>query len=222
MPNLKPPTLYTGTPATTVLPAGTILFRIHRKAYPADSFNPGPCDRYYGGGRFDGTLDDPYSFLYAGETVANAIAETLLRDLPFDDVGERLLARGYLKGRRLSALRINDDLVVVDLRTGPALGQVSQDTWLTTADPISYAQTRHWGHWIRTHAPDASGYVWFSRREPATSAYILFGDNTPALSVVDDPAAASLPSVAQRDLDTPQGRRFVRHHLQNYRVSITR
>ncbi len=102
---------------------------------------------------------------------------------------------------------------IVDLRTSPALAQVSQDTWLTMTDPRDYAQTRHWGHWIRTHTPTAAGYVWYSRREAVTEAFVLFADRVAAGTITNDPSHPDLPKPAERDFDTPQGKRHLRHRL---------
>lgn len=222
MPNLQPPAAYSGTPASTTLAAGTTVFRIHQKRFPAEAFNPVPCHRYYGGGRFDSTDDDVYAYLYAGQTPATAIAETMLRDLPFDDTGARQLPTAAYQGRRLSALSIKADLELVDLRTSPALAQVAQDTWLTMTDPRDYAQTRHWGHWIRDQSPTASGYVWYSRREAATEAYVLFDDRIPSGTIVEDPHHPDLPSAQEQDFDTSRGQRHLRRRLAAYNVTIAR
>lgn len=220
--NLEPPSAYTRTPATTALPAGTSLFRIHQKRFPAQAFNPVPSHRYYGGGRFDSTHDDRYGYLYAGEKPATAIAETMLRDLPFDDTGARQLPAAAYQGRRISALTVQTDLELVDLRTSPALAQVAQDTWLTMADPRDYAQTRHWGHWIRSKSPSAAGYVWYSRREVATLAYVLFEDRIPSGAIDHDPHNPGLPTPDEQDFDTPRGNRHLRRLLGLYNVAIAR
>ncbi len=149
-----------------MLPAGSILFRVHPVEFLPDEFSPELTHRYYGGGRFDSTEDDRYPFLYAGESIGVAIAETLLRDLPPDDLGVLQLPSAKVRGRRISAIATTADLKLVSLCSARELGAVGQDTWLTTCDQRSYAQSRHWAHWIRSHAPEAAGYRWMSRREP--------------------------------------------------------
>jgi RES domain len=156
-----------------------VLFRVHQARYKAADFNPVPTHRYYGGGRFDSTDDDRYPYLYAGESVAVAVAETLLRDLAVNPIGMLLLPLAKVRGRRISAITTTTDLALVSLRSAFDLGAVAQDTWLTTCDPRDYAQSRHWAHWIRAQAPSAAGYVWLSRREPTQDAYVLFGDRCP-------------------------------------------
>ena len=222
MANVKPPAAPPGSPVLTTVAAGTVLYRIHQKIYTADSFNPLPSHRYYGGGRFDGTNDDPYPFLYAGGTVDNCIAETLLRDLPVADTGARSLARVKVRGRRISALTVATDIEVVSLVSGTDLGAVAQDPWLTVADPCDYAQTRHWGHWIRQHASTAGGYVWASRREPMTMSYVLFGDRVPAGAVSDTPSDPALPLGVRADFDSRAGLLHLRRKLRQWNVTIAR
>jgi hypothetical protein len=197
------------------------LFRVHPKQYDAHVFNPMPSHRYYGGGRFDATDDDAYSFLYAGQSVDVAIAETLLRDLVPNDVGVRQLPRPKVAGRRISSIEVAVDLDVVSLRSAEDLGAVAQDTWLTMSDPRDYAQSRHWGHWIRTVAPAASGYVWKSKRDPVLDAYVLFGDRTPASALVTS-NHPSVPPGALADFDTFRGRRELRIRLARYGVAVSR
>jgi hypothetical protein len=219
--NVKPPTAYAGIPRTTVLAANTVLYRLHPKHYPADEFSPVLSQQYYGGGRFDPTKDEVYKYLYAGETVDVAIAECFLRDLMPDDAGVRQLPFARVTGRRISAICVGTDLEIVSLRSGEDLGAVAQDPWLTTCDPRDYAQSRHWGHWIRSHADTACGYVWLSRRESVASAYILFEDRIPpgAITTCSDPG---VPSGDSADFDAPRGRRELRNWLSRYRVALSR
>jgi hypothetical protein len=219
--NVKPPAHYAQTPELATLSAGSILFRVHQKRFPAEAFNPELSHRYYGGGRFDATDDDPYPYLYAGTTVDVAVAETLLRDLSPDDVGIRQLAVPKVAGRRISAIEVTANLELVSLRSGTDLGAVAQDTWLTMCDPRDYAQSRHWAHWIRSHAKSAAGYVWLSRREPGAAAYVLFGDRFSPTAIVST-AHPDVPNGDEADFDTPRGRRALRRRLTRYGVALSR
>jgi RES domain len=221
MANALPPGAYAGLPARTLLAAGTVLLRVHLTAFPPDSFNPSPSHRYYGGGRFDATDDDRYPYLYAGESVGVAIAETLLRDLPFDNTGIRQLPVPKIRGRRISAVRTTADLEMVSLRSAADLGAVAQDPWLTTCDPGDYAQSRHWAHWIRSQAPSAAGYVWMSRREPTQRAFVLFGDRV-AANAVTAVTDSRVPPGDEAEFDTPRGRRALRRRLTAYGVALSR
>jgi hypothetical protein len=198
-----------------------VLFRVHQKKYAADDFNPVPSDRYYDGGRFDATDDDRYPFLYAAPDVDVALSETFLRDLSPDSTGPRLLPVAKVKGRRVSAISVQVDLELVSLCSGVDLGALSQDTWLTTCEPRDYAQTRHWGHWIRAHVTDACGFQWMSRREPVKPSYVLFEDRMPTNAIVAC-ADPSVPSGDGADFDTRQGKRELRKRLSRYGVSLVR
>lgn len=221
MPNALPPRTPAGAPVLKTLAAGSILFRIHQKSHAAGGFNPKLAHQYYGGGRFDATVDDEYPYIYAGESTGVAISETFLRDLPVDSSGPRILLKSGVRKRRISAVRVQADLPVLQLVTGIELGQVSQDPWLTTCDPRDYAQTRHWGHIIREWAPGAAGFAWRSRREPALCSYVLFGDrcHSSDLTECSDPG---LPAGAAVDFDTPQGIRWLRGQLASYGVTLAR
>ncbi|WP_185751263.1 RES family NAD+ phosphorylase [Arthrobacter sp. 31Y] len=201
------------------LPSGTTLYRVHKKAYSADGFSPVLSHRYYGGGRFDATLDDQYSFLYAGQTLDVAIVETLLRDFDYDAKGNYILPRSVYAGRRFSAVATVGDLELVGMRTRSELSSFKQSPWITHAPPAEYAQTRHWGHWIRSKAPTAAGYVWHSRQEPELRSYVFFGDRLAgrAIEVVDDP---NIPSGSAADFDTEAGLMTLRELLEPYGVTV--
>ena len=221
MANLRPPERYAGTPALTSLPAASVLFRVHHSDHPAHEFNPTLSHRYYGGGRFDSTPDDCYSYLYAAETIEAAIVESLMRDLPFDGEGVLQIPRGLIKGRRISAVQTQADLTLLSLRSAADLSGVSQDPWLISCGPRSYPQSRHWGHWIRSHAPAAAGYVWMSHREPTKQAYVLFGDRIPGDAIETMTDCDLLPE-SEAEFDSSRGRRALIRRLAHYHVALSR
>lgn len=159
------------------VPANTLLVRVHSVRFGPAEFNPNSCPTAEAGGRFD-SLGGEYSYLYAGEDDDVAIAEALLRQVPFPSDGPRQLPRRVLENLVLSRLRTTRELQVVSLR-GADLGQINQDVWLTKCEAADYVETRQWAAAIRTWAPDASGFVWRSRRDEDHLAYVLFGDRTP-------------------------------------------
>lgn len=217
MPRQPPPPDFTGTPPLTTLVAGTVLSRVHDASYPGTSFNPVASHPLFGGGRFDATPTDPYTYLYAAESDDAAVAEALLRDVDANDRGSRFLPKKYWRGRALSRLILTEDLTLITLRTGKQLGAIGQDTWLTTCDSDDYPQTRAWAHWLRAEAPGAQGIVWKSKREPAADALVLFGDRcAPGLV---SPAPGPLAPLAC-DFRTPVGFDWLRSTLSQYRVSI--
>lgn len=58
-PSQSPPARYEGTPSRLRLPAGTVLTRFHNSQFEVTEFNPNLAMDPIGGGRFDGTPDDP-------------------------------------------------------------------------------------------------------------------------------------------------------------------
>ena len=62
-----------------------------RFGYP--HFNPTAAASSFQGGRFDAIPTGECAFLYAAGDDRTAVSEALLRDLPMDDRGARLLPR---------------------------------------------------------------------------------------------------------------------------------
>lgn len=221
MPNVSVPATPPATPARVVLPAGTRLSRIHGIEFAVTAFNPNPADRHWGGGRFDGTDDDPYPFLYAGSDDEIAVCEALLRDLPLEPESGRFLPLAAVAGKALGRLVVKEDIALVGLRTGKELARLGQgDNWLSSAPAAEYGFTRRWGHAIRAWAPWAQGLVWPSRREPAKLAYVFFGDRfAPGQACLEGLAHEVLPS-GQSRLDVDPGRAYLQTILVEYRVAL--
>ncbi|MGX1711401.1 RES family NAD+ phosphorylase [Streptomyces albidoflavus] len=181
MPRYQPPPAPAAPLSGLVLPAGTLLHRVHSTEFAPDAFNPLPAHCLYGGGRFDSTGCEKYGFLYAGLGPLGALGETLLRSLAFDPAGgPRLLPRTALRDRAVSRLRTTADLSLVPLTSAKELGAVHQDTWLVHAEAPDYPYTRDWAHWIRRHSgPWAQGLLWPSKRDPAEECVVLFHDRCP-------------------------------------------
>ncbi len=220
MPNVPPLSDYDGDPMCWTLPAGTPLSRIHNIAWDVCDFNPTLADRHWGGGRFDATEDDQYGYIYAGTSDPVAVSETLLRDLPIDDSGARLLPMRSLQERRFGWLSPRADLDLVSLRSGADLGAVSQDTWLVQAPSHEYGQTRRWAHAIRSWATWATGFVWYSRREPDGLALVFFADRCPPDPFEEITGHTPVPVLDSR-LDLGAGHIYVRELLARYRVTVS-
>ena len=147
-PDQPPPTRYLGAPRRFQLLADTVLTRLHKARFGVTDFNPTVARSAYAGGRFDATPDDAYPFLYGADDDATAVSETLLRDVPSDEHGDRIL---------------------------PAA--VGQDTWLTTASEYALTRRwasaiREWAPWAQgltwrsRREPDGFAYVLFADRCP--------------------------------------------------------
>lgn len=210
-----PPTRFRANPHLRLLPAGTRLWRVHDRRYPAAEFNPTTADPNFGGGRFDPTDRDPFPAYYAGLEAGTVLAETLLRYVPFNDEGVRNIPRAYVRGRRASVVVTAVDLTLVDLCSGEALAAVAQTTWLVQAEASDYHATRRWAAWIREQAPTAHGLIWPSKREGARAVLVIFGDRCPDDCLVVD-------HFAGQDLDGLEGAIWINHQLAPYRAHIRR
>jgi hypothetical protein len=171
------------------------------------------------GGRFDATPEDPYGFLYAAEDDATAVSEVLLRDLPIDERGARLLPGAALRGRRIGWLTNTVDVALVDLRSGVDLAAVGQDTWLTTCPAAEYELTRRWAAALRRWALWASGLTWRSRREPAGFAYVFFADRCPEGCFSEVTEGLPLPA-GDNALDRGAGQLYIAEMLARYSVAL--
>lgn len=172
----------------------------------------------WGGGRFDSTKEAVYGYMYAAAGSRVAVAEALLRDIDPDDRGGRFLPRTAWRERTISVLRTTVDVQLLALRTGPELGAIGQDTWLTTCDSRDYAMTRAWAHWLREVAPDAAGIIWLSKRDPGEPVLALFDDRCPPGLLVRE----SGPTARGVTFDDPEGFDWLRETLGLYRVSVKR
>jgi hypothetical protein len=219
MPDQLPPPDFDGEPHSHLLAAGTVLSRVHSAQFDVCAFNPTLADAHWGGGRFDATANDPYSYLYAAGDDATAVIESLLRDHPADDRGARLLPRIAAHERRISWLRPTVNLQLVSLLSGADLAAVAQDTWLVHARADEYGKTRRWAHAIRSWAPWAQGFVWSSRFNPQGVAYILFGDRCPADCLEAIIISTPVPP-DDNYLDRGAGAVYLAAILQGYRVTM--
>ena len=218
-PRQRPPRQYDGAPASFLLAAGTRLTRIHSAHFGVTDFNPTVAHHWLRGGRFDATPDDPYGFLYAADDDAAAVSEVLLRDLPLDQRGARLLPRVLLRNLRIGWLTTTRDIRLVNLRSGRDLAAIGQDTWLTAGPASEFELTRAWASAIRDWAAWCGGLTWRSRREPEGFAYVLFEDRVPDDYLVEVSSGVPLTGEAQR-LDDGIGRLYVERILESYRVAL--
>jgi hypothetical protein len=161
-------------PATVTLPVGSVLFRVHPELLAATAFNQG----YGEGARFhfiDDGSGEAVPSLYAAETRATAIAETVFHEVPLRPRGDRRVSSWKLQGRMLSSFRTLRDLRLVQLHH-PGLGRLGLEPGeLTATDPSEYARTREWAQALHRHG-DHGGLVWVSRLHNTGRAYTFFGD----------------------------------------------
>jgi RES domain len=161
------------------------------------------------------------TFCYVALDEATALAETLLRDLPFDERGMRVLTSSAVTDRRISGLTLTRDLELVSLIDGKDLAAIGQDYWLVVANGAEYAQTRGWGHWLRRQADWAHGFIWSSLRDRGGLAIVLFGDRCAAAFGKDYQRALlhEVPELAV-DLDDEPGAEWLNKRLEGWRVAV--
>ena len=195
--------------------AGQVLYRVHSRKREAVEFNPTPQDHHFGGGRFDSTPNLRYSYLYAAPDQTTALAERLLRDISFDGMNPtRVLQRKELEGKRLSQVRLAQDVALLSLRTVFDLNAVQQNNdWLVRSQPTEYAFTRRWAHWLRAEAPWAQGFLYESRLAFPNDSLVLFDRcaHSDLLEATGEPA---------RDLDEPDTVRWLDGQLRPFHVRV--
>lgn len=221
MPSAPPPPYYDGTPNRYLLSRGTCLWRVHGRKYGARAFKDQPSDPLFSGGRFDATEADSYPFCYVALDQTTAVAETLLRDLPWDERGTRRLSRAAVERRQISGLTLTCDLELVSLISGPDLAAVAQDEWLVNAKGPEYAQTRGWAHWLRRQSSWAHGFIWSSLRDRGGLAAVLFGDRCAAAfgDKYERTLLHEIPELAV-DLDDVTGAEWLNRRLEPYRTAV--
>jgi len=171
------------------------------KRYAADAFNaPGA-----GNARFSPLVQGAtvVPTLYAASSLAGALMETVLHDVPYPSDGhifdlERVLASTL----HASAVRIGSPLKVVDLTKLGLQRMGIKPSQMLETDADDYSRTRSWAAWLHDAVPRAQGLVWLAGRHPEARAIMLFGDRvSPGIVQADaDPAMRHLRHAEIREL----------------------
>ena len=132
--------------------------------------------------------------LYAADSVAGALMETVLHDVPYPSEGyQHDLDRHLKSDLQASTISIRRQLTVVDLtKLGLQRMNIRPSQMFETNKP-DYPRTREWALWLRQASPKAQGLMWMSARNPESKAIMLFGDRVPADAVVPSHPEDSLP-----------------------------
>ncbi len=176
-------------PRVVRVAAGKVLARVHSEGFSANEPNPG----FGAGGRFHFVQDgrgERVPALYAAETAAAAVAETIFHEVPIRPPAGQTpaVASRKLVGRVLSSIRTRKDLALVELHH-PGLAHLHLEPGEISATlPSEYPRTRAWAQALYD-TTDCAGLVWMSRLHNAAKAYVLFGDRLGAgdLALVEDP-----------------------------------
>lgn len=200
------------SPRLVKIDADTLLWRVHSTDRLATSFKAEPTDEVFGGGRFDATQADPYSFLYAASMPETAILETITRDLPFRTTHFRTIRRANVMNLTLSPVLIIEPLTLISLMSTIDLASALQDEWLIQSESRDYPQTRRWAKWLRLQVPTAQGIVWMSRRDLGNQSVVLFGDRCHRVLGPGTGPAINLASKAGAD--------WLNQRMKPYRIRI--
>lgn len=158
-----------------MVPAGTILQRIHQAGYEPIWFGPGtgkpPTNRF----------DDPrgeYGVCYLGYTRIAAFAETLLRDRP-----SRVVSEANLEFLAISALTVLRDTPVVQahseglVRLGTTAALSGAKLEFPGATPAqSYEHAMAWSRALHDHPDAPQGIAYRSSHDDSLRCLALFGD----------------------------------------------
>ncbi|MFD1211582.1 RES family NAD+ phosphorylase [Arthrobacter sp. GCM10027362] len=178
-------------PQAITLPAGTGLYRVlNNRRHPVE-FNPG----HGGPTRFAFFGDPPVPVLYAAQTEAAVVSETLLHDVPLEGGFLRPLHYCDKVAARITLTR--------DARLASFVGAglrvlKTEASRLTGTDADQYLRTVGWAE--AAHGAGFDGAAWMSRRYDTDLAYVLFGDRFAQDDLVLDPGFGRV-FAAGSDLD---------------------
>jgi hypothetical protein len=158
--------------------AGSLLWRAvsaHRVGTVFREDIPDVDDDGRLGGRFDPNEACRYPYCYLTLDPVTAVAETILRDAPYQAEG-RLILRAKYEHKVMVGMEATRPLSLIRLMDAEDLAAARQDTWIIHAEPRDYPLTRRWAHWYRDCSPRADGLIWPSKRHPGGQVVMLFGD----------------------------------------------
>ncbi|HEX8391059.1 MAG TPA: RES family NAD+ phosphorylase [Longimicrobium sp.] len=164
-------------PPCVVVPAGTVLWRVHPAAMGAVWF--GPDQRRPARFRFD-AADHEFGVCYFGDSLAVAFLETLVRG------AGRVVAHTDALQRSASALPVRRDLRVLQFE-GAGLPRLGIDAGRTHAEP--YAECQALSRDVHHRHPEIDGIQYRSRWDNARLCWALYDRAEPALG----PLSATQP-----------------------------
>ncbi|MEN0134750.1 MAG: RES family NAD+ phosphorylase [Rhodococcus sp. (in: high G+C Gram-positive bacteria)] len=166
-------------PQTRVIPAGTVLHRISGTGspYPPNSFNSTGI-RPLGDplqGRFEPIDTSHGGYLYVALTLAGAVAEGILRDIPIPRSG--IVRRKRLADKTHTRMVLGRDITVASLLDGD-LRSLNLSGTLVGCDRSAYTWSRTTCHQILGADPDTDGVIYRCRNNPAEIALMLLDRRT--------------------------------------------
>jgi hypothetical protein len=179
MPRGEPPRPYRVELRHQTLSAGTLLWRLGSSRRAPGIFREDILDlRGDGsaGGRFDPTERCRYPYGYVALEPVTTLAESILRDAPYEAAG-RLIPRRKYAHKVMACLEATRPLRLIRLVDAEDLAAARTYTWLVHTESPDYPATRQWAHWFRECSRRADGMVWPSKRHPGGQVAMLFGDD---------------------------------------------
>lgn len=157
------------------IPAGTLLYRIHRT--PMGVLHFGPRIHREARGRWDAP-DDSYGVCYLAEQAHTAFSETLLRELDREEVSEN----GDLATRSLAQLEVNRTLRLARMH-GPGLRRMKA-TAAVVQGAGAYEITWAWSLAVHAHPGRADGIRYRARHDDDDLSVALFERARGAVTVL--------------------------------------
>ncbi|WP_266064766.1 RES family NAD+ phosphorylase [Brucella intermedia] len=180
---LPPAWLATKPLPVDVLPAGTILHRVHRSILPPVFFGPGDGNSPIN--RFD-SASSRFGVLYVGLSRAGALAETILRN------PQRLMvAASDILSRSATELSVQRDLRIVRMH-GTGLQTVGTDNAISTGP---YEPCGQWTDALWDHPDQPDGLAYQSRHDPNEICIALFERSDLAMVVHQTTPLTAMPKV---------------------------
>ncbi|HEX5403903.1 MAG TPA: hypothetical protein VFX16_16575 [Pseudonocardiaceae bacterium] len=196
-------------PNRYLLPAGTVLWRIHSQKTDAagfTAFDKGP--RVFRA-RFE---CEPHPGYSAGLDAQTLIADLLLRGIRMSERRFRTVRRVRILGMRASAVPTAAELSLVSLVSTPDLVAANLANDVLFAEEIP-GVIREWADRIRERAPWAHGLIWPTEHDRTRRLVVLFGDRCGS-------AALDSPPVFTVDLDDEYGAVWLNGMLAPYYARV--
>ncbi len=181
-------------PLTHTLPAGTVILRIHPAAHGAIYFG----DK--GDYRFDAP-DHSFGVMYAGQDDECCFIESFGQTTSAPAV-----SGAYIEQRHLSDIKLEVDLMLIDLVESAGLARLGADGRLLTG---SYTVSQAWSAALKEHPSKPGGIRYRSRRDPVRIAYAIYERSIADFSVSD-----------RGSLMDPKNRSLLNHLLDLYQVEL--
>lgn len=154
-----------------VLPAGTVLHRIHGRADDALFFGPPGADPR---SRFDDP-DGEYGICYLGMTPEAALVETLLRSPT-----RQLIAWSDIEARSLARVEVRRRLRLVEL-CGAGLRRIGATAEVTSTR--DYGLSRAWSRALWQHPDRPHGLLYRCRHDDSEEGVALFDRAMPRIAL---------------------------------------